>query len=216
MPRGRPRLDDYSSARGDDVDRIIRRLLNSCFWSKELKHATKYSRLHDDHDGTYCGKLHLTFSEDGDAWIEISDAESCTETLRFRMPMMGGGRSPRTRTALLLLAEAIRLDNLHNPIKTPPVCTGCREFVRVGQEVVVVNGDTFHKNCARAAGCEVEPDKPETGSIRIPIKAGMTRRGAISTQKVDVTLPLGEGKPEDKCQRTPGCWLQAGHNGHCD
>ena len=47
------------------------------------------------------------FTKDGDAWIGID----VRNFLRFRMPLCGGGQSPRTRNALLILAEAIRLDN---------------------------------------------------------------------------------------------------------
>jgi hypothetical protein len=31
------------------------------------------------------------------------------------MPLIGGGQSPRVRNALLILAEAIRLDNIDAP-----------------------------------------------------------------------------------------------------
>jgi hypothetical protein len=85
----------------------IRQLLESYFWPTNLEPNTRYVRLHDDHDGKFEGHLSIVIGEDGDAWV----AADGPEPLRFRMPSTGGGRSPYTRTALVILAEAIRLDN---------------------------------------------------------------------------------------------------------
>ena len=57
-------------------------------------------------------------SKDGDGWIEVvskPDPNELYSLFRFRVPVTGGGQSPRTRTALLILAEAIRLDNEEKP-----------------------------------------------------------------------------------------------------
>lgn len=85
----------------------IRQLLEAYFWPANLQPNTRYVRLHDDHDGKFEGHLSVVIGEDGDAWV----AADGPDPLRFRMPSTGGGRSPHTRTALLILAEAIRLDN---------------------------------------------------------------------------------------------------------
>ena len=92
------------------IPEIIQALLESNFWLSSIETMSPYERLHDDHDGTELGRLNIMFSPDGDAriWIE---GNKMSDTLRFRMPMGGGGMSPRTRVALLILAEAIRLDN---------------------------------------------------------------------------------------------------------
>ena len=83
------------------------RLLENPFWIQELKVNTPYTRTQDDHDGTWTGKVSVTFGPDGDAWVEVDK----TDSLRFREPVIGGGRSPRVRNALMLLALAIKLDN---------------------------------------------------------------------------------------------------------
>lgn len=88
----------------------LRQMLESYFWPPALRPNVRYQRLHDDHDGTQEGWLSITIGEDGDAWVGADGME-----LRFRMPMTGGGASPRTRTALVILAEAIRLDNEQRP-----------------------------------------------------------------------------------------------------
>lgn len=74
-----------------------------------------YGRVHDDHDGMYKGELQITVGPDGDMWIS-TDPPS---TLRFRMPFIGGGMSPRVWNALRVLAFAIELDNRERPIQKP-------------------------------------------------------------------------------------------------
>jgi hypothetical protein len=87
----------------------IKRLLEHPTWPPHLQARTPYRRLHDDHDGKREGHLRVVFSDDGDAWVSIPDVPP-GEGLRFRTGI-GGGRSLRTRAALLILAEAMRLDN---------------------------------------------------------------------------------------------------------
>jgi len=86
----------------------IRHLLENPTWPEGLEARKIYRRLHDDHDGTRKGHLSVVFSDDGDAWVSIPDARP-GEGLRFRS-YAGGGSSLRTRAALLILAEAMRLD----------------------------------------------------------------------------------------------------------
>lgn len=95
----------------EDVSAQVRAILEANFWLPDLDVAKGYRRLQDDHDGTREGWLSVGFTQDGDVWVETTG----TEPLRFRMPLIGGGMSPRTRTALVILAEAIRLDSEREP-----------------------------------------------------------------------------------------------------
>lgn len=99
------------------IEERVREILEEPFWLRTLETGRRYNRVHDDHDGTFKGSINITFGWDGDAWVEC-DAEEHSP-LRFRMEMTGGGRSPRTRKALLILAEAIRLDNEECPQVLP-------------------------------------------------------------------------------------------------
>ena len=94
----------------------IKEILETPFYPESLKTSHAYTRLHDDHDGTYKGWLSVIIAPDGDCWVETLSNENAP--LRFRT-YFGGGMSLRTRNALLLLAEAIRLDNKENPISIP-------------------------------------------------------------------------------------------------
>jgi hypothetical protein len=105
-----------------DAAKAVAKLLRSSFWLPTLSPKTAYRRLQDDHDGKRWGILTVVFSEDSDAWLEIdlNGVEVLDTTIRFRVPVVGGGRSPRTRTALHILAEAIRLDNEESPQDLSP------------------------------------------------------------------------------------------------
>lgn len=87
-------------------------LLEGFPWPQELSTGTTYRRLHDDHDGRGEGKLIVTFSADGDAWVWTDQHQG--PSLRFRSPI-GGTHSPRVRNALILLALAIKLDGDNAP-----------------------------------------------------------------------------------------------------
>jgi hypothetical protein len=87
----------------------IKRMLESYFWPETLHARKAYTRQHDDTDGEDAGKLTVFFDEQGDAFLCIDNGDA----LRFRT-FGGGGLSGRTRNALLILAEAIRLDNEGN------------------------------------------------------------------------------------------------------
>lgn len=100
----------------EDVARQVRELLESFFWLPGLQPNTRYSRLHDDHDGERNGHITVLIGEDGDAWVSPIDENG--DGLRFRMPFTGGGASARVRAALIILAEAIRLDNEESPYQS--------------------------------------------------------------------------------------------------
>jgi len=108
------------------TDRLIKdtkRVLENPFWIQTLHPNTNYSRLHDDHDGTCEGTLNVFFDPMGDAFVSIEgprDRPQALCYLRFRT-FGGGGMSQRTRNALMILAEAMRLDNVDCPPGDPSV-----------------------------------------------------------------------------------------------
>lgn len=93
----------------------IKKLLEENFWLPTLDTMSNYQRFEDD---SMSGSLNVAFGTDGDGHITViqdRDPKEFKLAMRFRMPMIGGGESPRVRNALLILAEAIRLDNLDHP-----------------------------------------------------------------------------------------------------
>jgi hypothetical protein len=91
----------------------ITRILENQFWIPELSTEVIYSRIEDDCDGDFTKKLTVEFNCVGDVLTNTGDR---WPPLRFRMPgMLGGGRSPRTRNALMILALAMKLDNEEKP-----------------------------------------------------------------------------------------------------
>jgi hypothetical protein len=104
---------------------VIRLLLEENYWPKTIETKTLYQRYEDDSPR---GTLGVGFSDDADGWIEIistPDEDDFHLSMRFRMPFVGGGQSPRVRNAIGILAEAIRLDNEDHPqhrhlLKSPP------------------------------------------------------------------------------------------------
>lgn len=89
----------------------VRRVLENPFWIPELSSDVNYTRIQDDHDGTFEGQLTVDFTRDGDAWV-FTDKHF--PAMRFRT-FHGGGMSERTRNALMILAYAIKLDNQERP-----------------------------------------------------------------------------------------------------
>ena len=89
----------------------VRRILETPFWPPSLSAKETYERRHDDDDGSGQGLLTVQFGQDGDAHVSTQGG---FHSLRFRTDC-GGGHSLRTRIALLILAEAIRLDNEERP-----------------------------------------------------------------------------------------------------
>jgi len=97
------------------IAKIIKKLLEEPFWLDTIETQNSYSRFEDD---SYSGNISVQFTQDGDSWITIlskPDENDYHLSMRFRMPLIGGGQSPRVRNALLILAEAIRLDNIDAP-----------------------------------------------------------------------------------------------------
>ena len=90
------------------------KLLESAFWPAVLEADKVYSRRHDDCDGKIEQKIFVETSPDGDVWVTTYHAQHAP-AMRFRLPLIGGGRSPRTRNALLLLALAMKPDNEEKP-----------------------------------------------------------------------------------------------------
>lgn len=98
------------SPNADPTNRI-RKLLDGNYWIPGLQAGIRYARTHDDCDGDMSQKLSIVISDDGDVWVACDTVD---RTARFRHGL-GGGRSHRVRNALLILAEAIRLDNEERP-----------------------------------------------------------------------------------------------------
>jgi len=98
-----------------NIEAIIQQVLETPFWLSTIKTRECYQRYEDD---SPLGFLSITFGDDGDGHMLVIHEQDPNEprfSMRFRMPMTGGGQSPRVRNALLILAEAIRLDNLEQP-----------------------------------------------------------------------------------------------------
>lgn len=89
-------------------------LLEEPFWLSTLQTNVLYQRFEDDSPR---GFISVAFSPDSDGWIEVSSRPDPNEggsVFRFRTEF-GGGQSLRVRNALMVLAEAIRLDNAERP-----------------------------------------------------------------------------------------------------
>jgi len=95
------------------TSKLNKLLLDGFPWPPELKPMTSYARLHDDHDGTFQGRLAVTITPDGDAWVWTD--QQAGSSLRFRTKFGGGGRSPRVNNAFRILGLAIALDNKDRP-----------------------------------------------------------------------------------------------------
>ncbi len=99
------------------VMRLLPKILNTPLLIG-MRPKESVERVHDDHEGTFKGRLQISMSVDGDLWVKTTDTHTGFGTLRFRA-IGGGSASPRIHNALRLLAEAIRLDNLSMPVKYP-------------------------------------------------------------------------------------------------
>ena len=96
--------------RQDEILIMIHRILESNLSLSAVETMVSYGRA-DDSVGEKKGVIQIMFDPDGQAFIWMEHDDSF---LRFRMTG-GGGKSPRVRSALLILAEAIRLDNADSP-----------------------------------------------------------------------------------------------------
>lgn len=99
-------------------------------WISTLKTDNFYERTHDDTDGDITQKLSVVISKDGDAWIKTFHRKNFY--LRFRN-YGGGGSSLHTHNALLILAEAIRLDN-EDIKETPTVISYTEDIVIISKK----------------------------------------------------------------------------------
>lgn len=98
-------------------EEVILAILDELPWPPSVEVQRHYIRHGDDNNGT----LTIVFGEDGDGWVEIisdTDPNDSTFSHRFR-GFFGGGESLRTRTALIVLAKAIELDNKDRPQQRP-------------------------------------------------------------------------------------------------
>ncbi len=93
---------------GVDSEVMLDVLLRRNWWPRELKADVNYCRDHDDSPRGSGDQLAVRFDRYGDAYLYAKGM------LRFRTDG-GGGDSLRVRTALMILAEAIRLENAENP-----------------------------------------------------------------------------------------------------
>jgi len=98
----------------EDIQADAIRLLETPFWPEGLETRTRYYRPHDDEPPANGHGISVVISNDGDVWPDLQRAPFIGP--RYRMPMIGGGASPRVRNALLLLALAIKLDNAERPL----------------------------------------------------------------------------------------------------
>ena len=90
------------------IEERIKDILGDNFWLHTLKTNTEYFRTHDDCDGDLTKRTSVQFDQGGAAHICL--VNMAHPACRFRTSG-GGGNSLRVRNALLILAEAIRLDD---------------------------------------------------------------------------------------------------------
>jgi hypothetical protein len=99
----------------------IQAMLEHPFWPPTIETRQAYLTRYEDDSPT--GNLMVMFSPDGDGWIEVISKPEPHEIggscFRFRTHA-GGGQSERVRSALFVLAEAIRLDNEARPQHRSP------------------------------------------------------------------------------------------------
>lgn len=85
----------------------------------------KADRVQRRDDMSVTGKLTVMLQRDGDVVVNIckgdTDQEWESATVEFCAGGSGGGRSPRTREALIALMVAIEADNAERPIDAPGV-----------------------------------------------------------------------------------------------
>lgn len=94
-----------------DIQQKIQKIVETPDWIPTLEPMTTYQRVQDDCDGDRRQRLEVMVGVDGDMHVRILGERT---SLRFRN-YFGGGASLRVHRALMILAEAIRLDNAENP-----------------------------------------------------------------------------------------------------
>lgn len=121
------------------VQRAMSTLLEGFYFPNTLAANKHYSRVHDDCEGVkdYSQSLSVIIAHDSDVWITIGGFTS----LRFRVPFIGGGMSPRVRNGLLVLAEAIRRDNEEIPrLKTKPLQDDGKLYRKPIVQMIITTG----------------------------------------------------------------------------
>jgi hypothetical protein len=88
---------------------MIKQVLETPYWIPTLKADKPYFITNDDCDGKIRQGITVIIDSQGDAWVTV-DGNKGYGTSRIRT-FNGGGHNHRTRNALMILAEAIRLDN---------------------------------------------------------------------------------------------------------
>jgi len=53
-----------------------KRVLEQPFWIPTVKTDTIYARTHDDHDGTFTGKIYVQVDMMGDIFVQIDDSKA--------------------------------------------------------------------------------------------------------------------------------------------
>lgn len=89
----------------------IKRFLDNLYWPETLSANEVYSTEDDDSEPGKT-KMMVQISNDGDAWVNILSNPSFKH-IRKRT-YSGGGRDKFTRLALIVLAEAMRIDAENN------------------------------------------------------------------------------------------------------
>lgn len=112
MPKRQSKSTRKQSLSQEELESLIPELLENPVFIDGLEADRVYERTHDDHDGTFIGKIRVQFSVDGDAWITTDQHRG--PALRFRN-FFGGGQSLRVWNALRILALAIKLDEQEHP-----------------------------------------------------------------------------------------------------
>lgn len=99
-----------SSARQQErVEEAVKQAKDAYFqgWPEGIEKRELHKRIGDMHP-TDCIRVMADVS--GDACLALVTEERGMQTIEFCTPGAGGGRSPRTRVAILRLAQAIKLD----------------------------------------------------------------------------------------------------------
>ena len=94
---------------------VMEMLLRRPLWPRDVKTKLSYTRMGDDNRSV----LSVGFTPDADGFVDCickpdPNPSEATYPLRFRTSN-GGGISPHTRNALLILAQDIVLDENEHP-----------------------------------------------------------------------------------------------------
>lgn len=94
----------------DNVEQIVKELLDLPFYPTEIEPMVRYKVQTDDTDEDPAfGWLSIVFGPDGDAHVSATARNGIPDEIRFRT-FGGGGSHLRVRNACLILAMAIKKD----------------------------------------------------------------------------------------------------------